>query len=231
MAPDPKQLIQRAAQPQEGQIILPDPGATLDDVQMLALRAQMDTEMALLKADKITLQQFSKRFERKYMRLVQRRSTTGANIHGARLIDLNYMRGDEIVPLTAHWIPGPAGPKVVFICPECFIRAPASVDVNRRTKATFFEQRLMYMKGDPQADAKLVQFMLQWPVFHMWLDSQDRLTVREQIACISGRHGKEERAISPCDARYRLADSILQRVNRRLAPGGKTYRPTKLVMP
>lgn len=153
---------------------------------------------------------------RAYMKAMQRRATpAGVGTRGQKLLKLAYQRYNEVIPLFWDWIPGP---QVIGFCPECFVNAPATV--GPRTRPTFFEQRLAWISGDPEADSKYVLFHLRASEFTMSLDSRDRLTVREIIRCPSGRHGKDDRIVRKCTWAARVEDGIVTQVPRRLIRAG-----------
>jgi hypothetical protein len=175
--------------------------------------------------------------ERYYMQRMTSRSFGGQTpqAKGAKYIDVLWAQGPgQFYRMVWEWRPNSiGGPSMVMgICPKCLIRAPSQVDVGERTKPVLVEGRLGWARGNPEADAKEVTFRLVHPIFHMRLDPQDRLTVREIVRCTSGRHGPEEKLVGErCDWAVRVEDGIASSVSSKIlkphaaAPSGQIVIP------
>lgn len=203
----------------------PDPG------QKFAKRAaRIQQQLHNMATGKKSPAVLRRELEAEYMQMLHRREFPEvANIKGAKMLTVIYKApSGEPVKLYFDYLPSDQGVMVLGICPECFVNAPTQVDFRTRTKATFIEQRLAWIKGNPEADAKVVTFQLTPTNFTITLDgpNKDRLTVREPIVCPSGRHGPEQRIIRRCDAVYRIENGIMERRSRVIRSGGDgTKRP------
>lgn len=194
-----------------------------DATAFMALKSKVEKRVGQWARGEVDSTRVRRELEREYQRMLHKKRMPHApNIAGAVELEIFWKEAkDHVVSIFWDWIPTPTGPMCVGVCPKCFMSAPMSVDANKRTRPTLFEEQLYFLKGDPEADAKLVTFKLQSPVFHIYKDERHRLTVREIVRCPSGRHGKDQKAIRRCDWAVRIEDGIASAVTHRgvLKPG------------
>lgn len=190
------------------------------EAQMRSI-AKIKREVAAMTEGRMTVEQthdLRLRLERYWLKrqAAKARGET-PQIPGAKLLKIKYARTPtEIVEDTWDWLPSSDGKPAMVLgrCPECFFRAPSQVDPDQQTKPVFVEGRLGWMRGNPESDAKIVTFRLTHPLFTMWLDDKDRLTVREVVRCPSGRHGPEARLVGErCSWTVRVEDGLAMPVS------------------
>lgn len=207
------------AEPVDGHFLTVRPDAH----NFLRMKAQVEHQLKLFSEAKEPSSVVLKRLERIYMRMHQRRVMQEMNIKGAKLLKILYKRtvSGEVVTLYWDWVPGPMGPMLIGICPECFVNAPMQVDPLTQTKPTFFDSRLAWIKGNPEADAKVVTFRLTSPLYYMRIDDHEppRLTVREIVRCPGAKHGPNEKIVRRCDWAVRVQDGIASQVGRSIVRG------------
>jgi hypothetical protein len=195
-----------------------------DALKYTAMVAKLEQQLHNMATGKENPTALRRKLEAQYMQMLHRRTIRASNIDGAKMLKVIYKRPGENVTLFMDYLPSDTGIMVLGICPECFVNAPVGINHETRTKATFIEQRLAWIKGNPEADSKVVTFQISSSTFTISLDgpNKNRLTVREPVVCPSGRHGPEQRlaGLRKCDAVYRIENGIMERRSRILRNSG-----------
>lgn len=144
---------------------------------------------------------------RDYYRGLQRAAFPGTGVKGHKLVDVAYrtFSGTDVV-VSWDFMPGPNGPMVLGLCPECHRIAPSSAQKENTTRPLFFENQLARAPGDPEADRKYSYFRTEG--LQVELDDYDRLTIREIVRCPEHRR---------CGWIVRVTDGVASRTSGRLS--------------
>lgn len=210
-----------AAGPIQGQVT-PLGGARLkvgaDPSKAMQAIAQIQKDVGDMARGEVDPVALRNKLIRQYYQGLQRAAFPGSSsVRGHREVDVAYRTlGGDIVILSWDYLPGPSGPMLLGLCPDCHRVAPSSAQSQNATRPLFFDGQLARAPGDPDADRKYVYWRAEG--LHIELDpNSGLLTVREPIRC-------PERA--KCGWAVRVTDSRAERVGSGIVrPGRRSGGP------